>query len=611
MLIEEVSVGDQVLSYDIVLGTHVWSKVQRVIVGQAQQVLIVDGELELTESHPVWVDGTWRDAWDLRKNSEVIRLGGNVEQVRSVVPKSAATVVYDLSVDYPHNYFADGFLVHNKSMMISLESAWKYDPTIHRPEDLDRVIEAAHEPMVECLRDEDAGYRPHRIDSFVIEFQDGIASLIILTPTEIERQQRGSLTQSFAPTIVEHCVEQVFTKLAETNAYPPGLPARFYRFRLAGEGPRVDRVRELEVDTMVAGFVGQGPSLAQCLDQLAGQRSALKGALRDGSAITLDVNFRKPSDPASVVGLYEPGGAPYDGLKHYDRRALDDCVESAVHPAWFDGVPPRCETTIRSTYRFERKRDSWDTSWELLDVGPTEQQKRSHSCTEHRPGTIKLRRALEGKAQRNNRAPTPRRSRGKTLEKKCESRGYTNVWAYPGHTLRCGTSCDEVRECRFIGWSGRDMNLECGLYAQIEVGLNSHSSFVERTPFPSELPVRLRLVQQDGERWLTVRAAKTRDGYEEGEILFASGNGSTVTPKDQPGFFSPLAIIGESRPQGGHILFADDRQSTEIDHNADCHTPDGHYFIAVSQAREPRPNHAAKRFNFVVMSTKKSRNPRH
>ena len=49
-------------------------------------------------------------------------------------------------VDLPdgtHNYFADGFLVHNKSIMIPHESAWTYDPTIHRPEDLDRVIEAA------------------------------------------------------------------------------------------------------------------------------------------------------------------------------------------------------------------------------------------------------------------------------------------------------------------------------------------------------------------------------------------------------------------------------------------------------------------------------------
>lgn len=410
--IEAVSIGDRVLSYDTEVGTHVWSKVQRVIVGQAQQVLVVDGELELTGSHPVWVDGAWRQAWDLRENSEIIGLDGNVEQVRSVVAKSAATVVYDLTVDYPHNYFADGFLVHNKSIRVPQESTWNYDPTIHRPEDLQGVVETAHEPMVECLRDKDLGYRPHRIESFVIEFQDGAARLIVLTPTAIAQQQTGARTQSFAPRGVEDCVEQVFAKLAETHAYPPGVPLRFYRFRLAGEGPRVDRVHELDVDTMVKGFVGQGSSLAQCLDQLAKRRDSFKGVLRDGSAVTLDVNFRDPSDPVSVVGLYEPAGAPYDGLKRHDQLALDACVESAVHPSWFDGIPPQCETTIRSTYRFERKGDSWDTSWKLLDVGPTALEKRG-TC---RPGTIKLRRALDGTTHRNKRTPIPRRSRGKALE---------------------------------------------------------------------------------------------------------------------------------------------------------------------------------------------------
>jgi hypothetical protein len=600
--VEQISIGDSVLSYDTRASVHVWSPVRSVRAGQASEVLLIDGKLELTDKHPLWIDGAWREARHLRKGSELMRMDGKLESVASVVAKPGEVAVYDLSVDDPHNYFADGFLVHNKSILRPSGSTWIYNPAIHRPQALLEVIGTAHQPTMECL----ASFRRTGLESFIIEFQGGHARLIVLRPKSIGERQSATGADLSTGTVVEGCLDPVFEDLAEKNAYPRGVQTRFYRFRVEGDGPPVVQVAELEVDTMRDGFTARGPSVAQCLVELAKRRESLAGSLKRGSEVTLEVNFRAPFDAVTVINLYDPRGIPVDGFGQSDAYQLNACLEAAVHPSWFDGVPPTCETTIRSTYRLTKTKGSWDAAWELDDVGPSDGEVSVYRCTSARPGLIKLRRALDADVGGKKTSPATTPKLGPLPQKQCKSTGgYTSVWASPSHELRCGPSCDEVRECRFVGWSRRDMSFECGLYARIEVGLNSHSSFVERTPLPTGFPVRIRLVERDDERWLTVRAAETRDGYNEGEIILASGDASTVTPPGEPGFFAPLDVQGSATSSGGHVVFTDRFQWTRIDHNADCHTADGNYFIAVAHARDPRPTHAAKRFDFVVMSARR------
>ena len=65
-------------------------------------------------------------------------MDGKLESVASVVAKPGEVAVYDLSVDDPHNYFADGFLVHNKSILrpfridLDLQSGHPSSPSLAR-----------------------------------------------------------------------------------------------------------------------------------------------------------------------------------------------------------------------------------------------------------------------------------------------------------------------------------------------------------------------------------------------------------------------------------------------------------------------------------------------
>jgi hypothetical protein len=393
--IEQVSVGDRVLSYDTQLSKEVWSEVRWVHAGQARELLVVDGELELTGSHPLWIDGAWREARELQRGSEVMKIDRQPEPVASVATKLVDSPVYDLTVDYPHNYFADGFLVHNKSLLISFSPTWKYDPRLHRPEALLKVIEPAREPIMECLREQEADLSRYGIESFILEVESGDARLIVLRPNAIEAHHQLTGGRIVAGGTVEGCATSVFENFPTMHAFPPGVPARFYRFRIEGDGPPVESVAELDVETMRDGFVGRGPSVAQCFIELAERSDSLKHAFKAGSTVTLEVNFRALYDAVTVVRLRGPAGVPADGLEPGDYPSFDACVEEAVHPSWFEGVPPKCETVITSTYRLKKTKGSWTARWKLVDVGPSDEESSNRwLCTSARPGPLKLRRAL-------------------------------------------------------------------------------------------------------------------------------------------------------------------------------------------------------------------------
>lgn len=118
--IERIQVGDEVESYDEATGQRVTSRVQAVTQSIAEHTLRI-GKLRVTASHPIYVGGKWKAAGALTVTDRII--GDNL-QPRNVGPiqtVAGRVDVYDLTVSGTHNFFADGVLVHNKSIAWTAE----------------------------------------------------------------------------------------------------------------------------------------------------------------------------------------------------------------------------------------------------------------------------------------------------------------------------------------------------------------------------------------------------------------------------------------------------------------------------------------------------------
>ncbi len=111
--IEEVEVGDQVLTlvddalaYAPVLGVHT---------RRAPEVFVLDlGDrtLRVTAEHPIWADGSWRAARQLRVGDRLRETDGDV-MLKGVEADVGDVEVWSLRVGTPHSYFAGGVWGHN------------------------------------------------------------------------------------------------------------------------------------------------------------------------------------------------------------------------------------------------------------------------------------------------------------------------------------------------------------------------------------------------------------------------------------------------------------------------------------------------------------------
>lgn len=133
--IERVRVGDQVLSYDALRRERVWSEVQHVRSGRTDEVLVINHNLKVTAQHPIWIDGDWKKAGVLQPGMHLMAETAEASLVTSVERRAGTTQVYDLSVEGSHSYFADGVLVHNKSVLFPISHAWRYNKRMAPPAD--------------------------------------------------------------------------------------------------------------------------------------------------------------------------------------------------------------------------------------------------------------------------------------------------------------------------------------------------------------------------------------------------------------------------------------------------------------------------------------------
>ncbi|MDC0670521.1 polymorphic toxin-type HINT domain-containing protein [Nannocystis sp. ncelm1] len=116
--IEALAPGATVLAFDVERGEARNAHVQRLVSRGERPVLqlrLADGRaLRVTGEHPLWLPraGAFRPARDLHVGDRLLGRDGAELRIDSIVPDGTSEV-WDLSVDAPDTYFADGILAHN------------------------------------------------------------------------------------------------------------------------------------------------------------------------------------------------------------------------------------------------------------------------------------------------------------------------------------------------------------------------------------------------------------------------------------------------------------------------------------------------------------------
>ena len=115
--IEDIKVGDKVKSYDIknknITDSEVYETFEHKDISDG---LLLNGIIKTTTNHPFYSNGEWVEAGNLKIGDKILHVDGEEHIVNSIEPLNYSTTVYNFEVKDTHNYFAEGYLVHNKDM---------------------------------------------------------------------------------------------------------------------------------------------------------------------------------------------------------------------------------------------------------------------------------------------------------------------------------------------------------------------------------------------------------------------------------------------------------------------------------------------------------------
>ena len=116
--IEELKVGDYVLSYDTSNGTLKEEKILKTFIHETNEYVLIktkNKSVETTKDHPFLTTKGWKKVSELHIGDTLITNNGK-EQIENMeaIKKANIFKVYNLEVEGLHNYIANGFVVHNK-----------------------------------------------------------------------------------------------------------------------------------------------------------------------------------------------------------------------------------------------------------------------------------------------------------------------------------------------------------------------------------------------------------------------------------------------------------------------------------------------------------------
>ena len=112
--IEYIKVGDVVKSFDVGTSSVVNSKVTETFVHSDRYYMILNGTIKTTSVHPFYSDGKWIEAGDLSIGDKILHVDGLEHTIETIELSDEPVTVYNFEVNGTHNYFAEGYLVHNK-----------------------------------------------------------------------------------------------------------------------------------------------------------------------------------------------------------------------------------------------------------------------------------------------------------------------------------------------------------------------------------------------------------------------------------------------------------------------------------------------------------------
>ncbi|MCL4384516.1 MG2 domain-containing protein [Patescibacteria group bacterium] len=111
--IEDIKIGDTVLSRAASNGPNTPQKVTALHHTSAPGYVILNGTLRLTPNHLLMVNRRWQQAGSVRVGDLLSDVSGQPIKVNSVEWQTGQVPVYNFTVDEAHTYFADSVLVHN------------------------------------------------------------------------------------------------------------------------------------------------------------------------------------------------------------------------------------------------------------------------------------------------------------------------------------------------------------------------------------------------------------------------------------------------------------------------------------------------------------------
>ena len=120
--IEEVQVGEKVVSYDELSKTKTISKVIDIYHHPIDEMvddnyLIIKTEkgklIKVTPNHRIYSDGVWKFAGDLKVNDHLLNDQNEIDKISSIQKVYKKVLNYNLEIEKYHVYYAESILVHN------------------------------------------------------------------------------------------------------------------------------------------------------------------------------------------------------------------------------------------------------------------------------------------------------------------------------------------------------------------------------------------------------------------------------------------------------------------------------------------------------------------
>lgn len=112
--IEEVKVGDVVISFDEKTNSFKEDKVSKLFKHKVGKYLIINQRIKVTANHLFYSKGKWVMIGRLKVGDTIFNRQGLSEEITSIEKVFAKAIVYNLEINPYHAYIACGVVAHNK-----------------------------------------------------------------------------------------------------------------------------------------------------------------------------------------------------------------------------------------------------------------------------------------------------------------------------------------------------------------------------------------------------------------------------------------------------------------------------------------------------------------